>query len=120
MAVDSKLPRPSALSPPRRFLRWRIGLGNLPFWPRRSMYLRLQWSHLATSLLPLLVLGGTLLVTSAQAERRVVERTQQTVADWVAKDVAGDISHSESELLSFGRQLASDDGEQHTLATANA
>ncbi len=82
------------------------------------MYLRLQWSHLGTSLLPLLLLGGTLLVTSAQAERRVVERTQQTVADWVARDLAADISRSESELLSFGRQLAFGDNEQRLLSAA--
>ena len=120
MAVDSKLPRPSALSPPRWFLRWRVRLGNLPFWPRHSVYLRLQWSHLATSLLPLLILGGTLLVTSAQTERRVVERTQQAVAEWAAKDLAGDIQRNEGDLLSFGGQLSFADGDRRTLIAAAA
>src|SRR5919199_624781 len=118
MAVDSKLPRPSALSPPRWFLRWRVRLGNLPFWPRHSVYLRLQWSHLATSLLPLLILGGTLLVTSAQTERRVVERTQQAVAEWAAKDLAGDIQRNERDLLSFGGQLSFADGDRRMLIAA--
>ncbi len=119
MALDSDLSRPTPLSADRDLPRWRTRLGNLPFWPRHSMHSRLQWSHLATSLLPLLLLGGTLLLTSAQAERRVVESTQQTVADWAARDIAVEINRREQELLDFGWQLPSfGEGAQRGLQSA--
>ena len=82
------------------------------------MHLRLQWSHLATSLLPLLLLGGTLLLTSAQAEQRVIERTQQTVVDWIARDIGASISERENALLDFGRQLPFGAGQERALTAA--
>lgn len=121
MALDSDLPQHATLSKERDPARWRVWLGNLPFWPRHSMRSRLQWSHLATSLVPLLLLGATLLLTSTQAERRVVERTQQTVADWAARDIGFDIGRREGELLAFGRQLPFGENQDRALlAAANA
>jgi len=89
----------------RKSSEWWERIGKLRFRPRHSVSLRLQWSHLATSLLPLLLLGSTLLLWSARAERRLVERTQQTVAEWVARDIGSEILRRESELLRFARQL---------------
>jgi serine phosphatase RsbU (regulator of sigma subunit) len=80
-------------------------LSRLPLWPRRSIRARLQLSHLVTSLLPLLILGSALLYTSAQAERRIVEQSQLSVAGSVARDIADMLAQTESDLLAFGRRL---------------
>ncbi len=120
MALPSDLSRSTPLAQSRKRFGWWERIGKLHFAPRHSVSLRLQWSHLATSLLPMLLLGSTLLLWSAQAERRLVERTQQTVAEWVARDIGGEILSRESELLRFARQLPLDDdgaltSEAHTF-----
>lgn len=116
MAIDHNVPQPPVLQPPLAQAERRSRRRRLPLWPRQSVFLRLQWSHLATSLLPLLLLGGALLATSAQAERRLVEGIQQTVAGWIARDIGAEIARNESDLLQFGRQLPFGDGQAPALA----
>ncbi len=75
----------------------------LPAWPRRSIRARLQLSHLFTSLVPLITLGFALLYTSAQAERRVFEQTQRSVAGSIGRDLTDEMNERQADLLSFGR-----------------
>lgn len=78
---------------------------RFPLWPRKSILARLQFSHLLAALLPLLALGFVLLYNSAESERRIVEQTQLSVATAVARDIAGMLGKTSSELLGFGRKL---------------
>jgi len=88
--------------------------------PRASIQARLQLSHLISSLVPLLVLGIVLLYTSAQAERRVVEQTQSSVAGAIAFDVVERIGRFESELLKFGREVPVSSNNRNIVATTSS
>ncbi|PLS81575.1 MAG: hypothetical protein CYG59_05655 [Chloroflexi bacterium] len=74
-----------------------------PRWPRRSIRARLQLSHLFTSLVPLITMGFALLYTSAQAERRVFEQTQTSVAASIGRDLTKTLEQAQRGLLNFGR-----------------
>lgn len=89
-----------------------------PFRPQRSIRARLQLSHLVTSLLPLLVLGTALLYAGTQSERRIVERTQESLAATIALDIARLFGQIDRELLDFGRQLPSGAGDAEQLQIA--
>lgn len=80
----------------------------LPLSPRRSIRARLQLSHLVTSLLPMLLLGGALLYTTNRAERQIIEQSQLSVAHAIALDVSQIMGGIDSELLDLGRRLPSD------------
>lgn len=86
--------------------------------PQRSIRARLQLSHLVTSLLPLLVLGTALLYAGAQSERRIVERTQESLAAAIALDITRLFGQIDRELLEFGRQLPSSEGDTVQLQQA--
>lgn len=104
MALETK--QPEHVAAPRAEVRYqRSWFTRLPLWPRRSIRVRLQLSHLVTSLLPLLILGIALLYMSAQAERRIVEQTQQSVAQSIARDISDMMAQTENELLTFGRRV---------------
>ena len=103
-------PEPQPGTKPRPVLRrgrWPMGV---TLRPQRSIRARLQLSHLVTSLLPLFVLGTALLYAGAQSERRIVERTQESLAAAIALDVARMFGQIDRELLEFGRELPASDG----------
>lgn len=79
---------------------WKL---RVPLWPRRSIRARLQLSHLFTSLVPLITMGFALLYTSAQAERRVFEQTQTSVATSIARELTKSIDQAQRDLVNFGR-----------------
>lgn len=117
MALRTK--QPATPTTPRPVLgHKRAWAFKFPGWSRRSIRARLQLSHLLTSLVPLLVLGFVLLFTSAEAERRIVEQTQKSVAGSIAYDMADIMAQSEYELLSFGRQPALSGSDRSAIESA--
>ncbi len=102
MALDTEQ---SARQPASRPVlnRRRSVTVRLPVWPRRSIRARLQLSHLFTSLVPLITLGFALLYTSAQAERRIFEQTQASVAGSLARDLTDEMDERQADLQDFGR-----------------
>jgi serine phosphatase RsbU (regulator of sigma subunit) len=82
---------------------------KIPLLPQRSILARLQFSHLMTSLLPLLTLGFLLLYNSTASERRVVEQTQTSVAQSIALDISRTIQQYDTDLLILGLNVPLDD-----------
>lgn len=113
MALHHKQPESAA---PRPVLAHeRAWTRRFPRWRRQSILARLQVSHLLAALLPLLALGFVLLYNSAESERRIVEQTQLSVATAVARDIASMLGQTDSDLLSFGRQLRLSEADERLI-----
>lgn len=98
--------QPTGPSTPRPVLgHQRPWMHRLPLLPQRSISARLQFSHLLTSLLPLLTLGCLLLYYNNSSERRLVEQTQTSVAQSVALDIGSTFDQYDGDLLKFGSDV---------------
>jgi serine phosphatase RsbU (regulator of sigma subunit) len=74
----------------------------------RSLRTRLRWSYALASVIPLALLGIILINTSADTQRENAYNSQQTAADWVAREVSASLTTIDDQLLSFGDRLRPD------------
>jgi serine phosphatase RsbU (regulator of sigma subunit) len=71
----------------------------------RSLKARLRWSYALASFVPLALLGAILINTSFSTQRQNTYDSQQTAADWVAREVGNSLSALDERLLGFGDRL---------------
>jgi serine phosphatase RsbU (regulator of sigma subunit) len=71
----------------------------------RSLKTRLRWSYALASFIPLALLGAILINTSFRTQRQNTFNSQQTAADWVAREVGNSLSALDGRLLAFGDRL---------------
>ena len=71
----------------------------------RSLKTRLRWSYALASFIPLALLGAILINTSFSTQRQNTYNSQQTAADWVAREVGNSLSAIDGRLLGFGDRL---------------
>jgi len=71
----------------------------------RSLKTRLRWSYALASFIPLALLGAILVNTSFRTQRQNTYNSQQTAADWVAREVGNSLSLIDGRLLGFGDRL---------------
>jgi serine phosphatase RsbU (regulator of sigma subunit) len=74
----------------------------------RTLKARLRWSYALVSFIPLALLGLILINTSFGAQRQNAFSSQQTAADWVAREVMSSLSAVNERLLDFGDRLSPD------------
>lgn len=67
-----------------------------------SLKSRLRWSYALVSIIPLILLGLVLTMTSLQTQRMNIGDAQQTSADWVAREIRSSLSAVDNELLRLG------------------
>lgn len=85
---------------------------------RQSITSRLRWSFLATSALPLLLVGVLLIGVLFRVQQRNAFDSQQAVADQIAGNIATFLYDLEQQLLRSARELRSDSGEPLLRAQA--
>src|SRR5215216_4530241 len=82
---------------------------SVPDQPRfhlfRSLKTRLRWSYALASFIPLALLGAILINTSFRTQRQNTYNSQQTAADWVAREVGNSFSAIDGRLLSLSDRL---------------
>src|SRR5215216_6342232 len=71
----------------------------------RSLKTRLRWSYALASFVPLALLGAILINTSFRTQRQNTYNSQQTAADWVAREAGNSLSALDERLLGFGDRL---------------
>jgi serine phosphatase RsbU (regulator of sigma subunit) len=71
----------------------------------RSLKTRLRWSYALASFIPLALLGAILINTSFRTQRQNTYNSQQTAADWVAREIGNSLSALDERLLGFGDRL---------------
>jgi serine phosphatase RsbU (regulator of sigma subunit) len=70
-----------------------------------SLKTRLRWSYALASFIPLALLGAILINTSFRTQRQNTYNSQQTAADWVAREVGNSLSAIDGRLLTFGDRV---------------
>lgn len=86
---------------------------------RPSITARLRWSYLISSTLPLLLVGGLLILLNFQTQQRNVYANQEVLTSQIARDISTYIQSIESQLLSFGRGIGSDAPPEQLSAVVN-
>src|SRR6266508_1364634 len=71
----------------------------------RSLKTRLRWSYALASFIPLALLGAILINTNFRTQRQNTYDSQQTAADWVAREVDNSLSAIDARLLGFSYRL---------------
>src|SRR5215216_2088168 len=74
----------------------------------RSLKTRLRWSYALASFIPLALLGTILINTSFRTQRQNAYNSQQTAADWVAREIGNSLSAIDERLLGLGDRLRPD------------
>jgi serine phosphatase RsbU (regulator of sigma subunit) len=85
---------------------------------RQSITSRLRWSFLATSALPLLLVGALLIGVLFRVQERNAFASQQAVADGIAGSIATFLFDLEQQLLRSARDLRLESGEALLRAQA--
>jgi|HigsolmetaAR202D_1030399.scaffolds.fasta_scaffold04427_3 Serine phosphatase RsbU, regulator of sigma subunit len=82
-----------------------------------SIAMRLRWSYLLTSTLPLLLIGTLLIVIGFRTQQENVYNNQRVLARSIGRDIAIYLSSLESQILRIGSTFDSD-FEQYSLRTS--
>src|SRR5262245_9867580 len=81
---------------------------TLPVFARPALFgslkTRLGWSYALASVIPLGLLGNLLITTNMLARRRNIAASQQTLADWVAREIGSYVSGVDNQLLKLGER----------------
>lgn len=83
---------------------------------RYSISGRLRWSYLISSTLPLLLVGGLLILLNFQTQQRSVYTSQEMLTTQIAHDISGYIQGIESQLLSLGSGIEASSPPEQTAA----
>lgn len=90
--------------PDRSFPPDRSGPPGRPI-KRRSIGVRLSWSYLVSSTLPLILIGALLIFLNFRIQRELVFNEQVVLARQASHDISSYISNMETQLLRMGREL---------------
>jgi serine phosphatase RsbU (regulator of sigma subunit) len=84
---------------------------------QRSIAMRLRWSYLLTSTLPLLLIGTLLIVLGFRTQQENVYNNQRVLARSIGRDISIYFSNLETQILRVGTSF-DPDSEQYGLRTS--
>jgi serine phosphatase RsbU (regulator of sigma subunit) len=79
-----------------------------PMRPRRSISVRMRWTYLISSTLPLILVGTLLIYLNFRTQQETVYKEQVTLTSQAVREISDYITTIETQLLGIGHRLQPD------------